>query len=132
MGSYGAGPSHYMWVDNTDAVTGTGTRWPSANGLGTVVASASAATSEVATAAMTAIESITLLIVPATAQTISILNHAGSALVPGGLITLPAAADIVCPHTVKFGESGLPINGGFSIDVSDATASFMVFYRRVA
>jgi hypothetical protein len=132
MGSYGAGPSHYMFVDNADAVTGTGTRWPSANGLGLVLASASAASSEVATASMSTIESITILVADAAASTLSILNHAGSAAVPGGVIPIPTAASKVAPYEITFGEKGLPINGGFSIDVSVSTLSFMVFYRRVA
>jgi|SRR5688572_13465409 len=132
MGTYSHQPSRYMSVNSADAVgNNTNTRWPS-TGYGAVVASASAASSEVATAALTAIESILILVADAAASTITLRNHADSATLPGGAIAVPALADINCPYEINFGHDGLPVAGGFSVDISAATLSFLVFYRRVA
>jgi hypothetical protein len=115
-----------MYVHNGDAVTGTGTRWP-ADAFGVVTATA--ANSPVASAACSAIESITILVADASASTILIRNHADSATIV--TVTVPTAASKVAPYEIGFGRDGLAINGGFSIDPSVNTLVFTVSYRRV-
>jgi hypothetical protein len=129
MRAYGENAGYYMNVHNGDAVTGTGTRWPSSTGNGTVVADASKATSIVATAGRVAIESIVVLVADASASSILILNQAGDATLH--TIAIPTAASKVAPYEINFGPTGLPIFGGFSIDPSASTLVFHVYFRRV-
>lgn len=121
---------YYMAVNNTDAVGGTtNARWPGAVGSGEVVASAAKATAVTATATKVAIESITVLGAHSSASTVTLRNHADSADLPGGVISIPATSVRSVPHTLFFGASGLPVDGGFCVKIDSTNLNILVHFR---